>query len=110
MSVDLWRAEAAFWTDSAADAARRLDEAAIMVFGPTGILQGEAIAASLQDAPRWDEVQMTERHMTETADLAILAYRARALRQGQVYEAVCSSTWLRRDAGWRLVSHQQTPL
>ena len=110
MSEALWKAEQAFWTESAVEAIRALDEAAIMVFGPTGILQGRAIGDSLRDAPRWDGVRMQDRHATESDDVTILAYRATASREGTDYSALCSSTWIRRDEGWRLIAHQQTPL
>ena len=53
---------------------------------------------------------MDQRHVTESDDVTILAYRATAMREGITYRAFCSSTWIRRDDGWRLIAHQQTPL
>lgn len=65
----LWQAEAAFWTGSAAEAIRRLDPGAIMIFGPVGILHGDAaIAPTISDAPRWDAVDLHDRHATETGE------------------------------------------
>lgn len=110
MNRDCWATEQIFWTGSAAEAIRRLDEAAVMVFAPTGILQGRAIASRLGGAPRWDSIVMDQRHVTESDDVTILAYRATAMREGITYRAFCSSTWIRRDDGWRLIAHQQTPL
>ncbi|WCR09266.1 nuclear transport factor 2 family protein [Paracoccus stylophorae] len=110
MIEGIWAREQAFWTASAAEALRDLDDAAIMVFGPTGILQGDAIAPTLRDAPRWSEVAMTERHATRTDEVVVLAYRATARRDGKDHRALCSSTWLMRADGWKLIAHQQTPL
>lgn len=110
MSDAIWGREEAFWTGSAAEAIGCLDPAALMVFGPTGILEGEAIPPTLRDAPRWDEVWMKGRHLLRSDDIVVLAYLAEAQRGGQDYRALCSSTWIRRDAGWRLIAHQQTPM
>lgn len=106
----LWAAEEAFWILSAAEAARRMDDSAIMVFGPTGILQGQQILRMIEQAPRWDRVEMTDRHSSQLDDITVLAYRARANRQGQQYQALCSSSWVRRGNEYLLLCHQQTPV
>ena len=109
MSDDLWRQEDIWWTMGAAEAARRMAPNCVMVF-PEGIIQGADILARLSLGPRWDSVAMTDRHMAESGDLAVLAYRAEARRQdGSLRRVLCSSSWLRLD-GWRLICHQQTPV
>ena len=77
-----------------------------------GIVQGEDILARLSAGPRWDSVAMTDRHMAESGDLVVLAYRAearRAVGRESLRRVLCASSWLRLD-GWRLISHQQTLL
>lgn len=106
----LWAAEEAFWMLSAAEAARRLDDSAIMVFGPTGILQGQAILRAIEQAPRWDHVEMTDRHSIQQDEITVLAYHAQAHWQGQDYLALCSSSWVRRGNDYLLLCHQQTPV
>ena len=107
MSDDLWRHEEIWWTMGPAEAARRMAPNCIMVF-PDGIVQGEDILARLSSGPRWDSVAMTDRHMAESGDMAVLAYRAEARRAGAPPRRVlCSSSWVRLG-GWRLIAHQQT--
>ena len=108
MMDEIWQAEETWWTMGAAEARRRMHPAALMVFG-TGILQGEAILAGIDSAPRWETVEMADRHASETDSCAVLSYRAVARRaDGTRHEALCSSTWLRHDDGWHLIQHQQT--
>lgn len=106
----LWDLERRFWLEGPEHYARALDPGCVMVF-PFGVLQGAAIAASLDGAPRWTSVDMAERTLARpTDDLVVLAYRARGERAGaEPYAAWCSSTYRRDGAGWRLVQHQQTP-
>ena len=109
MSDDLWRHEEIWWTMGPAEAARRMAPNCIMVF-PDGIVQAEDILARLSSGPRWDSVAMTDRHMAESGDLVVLAYRAEARRAvggESLRRVLCASSWLRLDA-WRLISHQQT--
>lgn len=108
----LWLIEERFWT--AADAPRdTLDPGCIMAFpAPTGLLAGPGIADSLSGAPRWTRVEMTERRLAQPApDVAVLAYRARGVREGAApYEAFCTSTYRVSAGAWRLIQHQQTPI
>lgn len=79
---------------------------------PAGIIAGPAIAQSLADAPRWASVEMAERHVGRpAADLLVLAYKARGVRDGAApYGAYCTSTYRRDGDRWLLVQHQQTPV
>ena len=46
-----------------------------------------------------------------TVGLAILSYEARATRSnGEPYSALVSTGYARRDDGWKMMFHQQTPL
>ena len=108
----------------AAEARRRMHPSCVMVLAGS-VLQGEAILNGMDTAPRWDGVQMTDRHGVETEDAVVpflgqgmnaafedcvvLAYRAAATRKGAAYAALCSSTWVRQAEGWQLIQHQQTP-
>ncbi|NHF73823.1 nuclear transport factor 2 family protein [Paracoccus xiamenensis] len=111
MSDDLWRQEEIWWTMGAAEAARRMAPNCVMVLSGE-ILQGEDILARLSQGPRWDSVTMLDRHMAESGDMAVLAYRAEASRATGAEtrrRVLCSSNWIRLD-GWRLICHQQMPI
>jgi hypothetical protein len=108
----LWAIEERLWLRGADVFAAILDPECLMVFAPpVGILAGERIVASLAGAPRWTQIDMTERMVAQpAADLTVLAYRAEG-RRGDVdpYRAFCTSTYRRDGDAWRLVQHQQTP-
>jgi hypothetical protein len=110
---EAWRAEERFWTGDRDHYRDALDPECVMAFpAPAGIIRGPGIARSLAGAPRWSSVEMAERHVGRpAADLFVLAYRARGLRDGAApYAAYCTSTHRRDGDRWRLVQHQQTPL
>jgi len=110
----LWKIEEQLWTGGADVYASRLDPACLMAFpSPTGILKDrETILQSLNGAPRWTEVEMSDRILARPREsIAVLAYHAKARRPGEnaAYTAICTSTYVAREGGWRLVQHQQTP-
>ena len=121
MIEERWADEEIWWTGGTPEARRRMLAGAVMVFPEGrdggggvmhgGLMQGEAILAALDAAPRWETVAMNDRLAVETGDCVVLAYRAQARRPGGGdYAALCSSTWVRQQDGWRLVQHQQAPL
>ena len=111
MTSPIWTLETALWTGGLPEYRKSLDPSCIAVLPGPGILQGEAILAALEAAPRWREVDMAGRHLAETDALCVLGYIATASREGAApWRAACSSTWARRDNEWKIVRHQQTPL
>lgn len=109
----IWDLERGFWTGPPERAAALLDPGCLMAFpAPAGLLAGaKAIAPTLAGAPRWDAVAMADRRLAAPDPaLAVLAYRAEARRgDAPPWRVLCTSTWRRGAAGWRLVQHQQTP-
>jgi hypothetical protein len=56
-------------------------------------------------------VELSDEHVLELDDrTAVVAYRARAKRSNQGYEALFNSTYVRANGAWRLALHQQTPV
>jgi ketosteroid isomerase-like protein len=90
-----------------------LSEAAVMVFPePTGVLERSEILDSLGGADRWSTVEFTEEQLVEASDDVVqLVYRATATdsADGSEYRVLVTSTYVRHEASWRLLSHQQTP-
>lgn len=86
MTDELWAPEEGWWTMGAAEARRRMHPSCVMVLAGS-VLQGEAILNGMDTAPRWDGVQMTDRHGVETEDCVVLAYRAAATCKGAAYAA-----------------------
>lgn len=109
-----WSSERALWLEGSDAYGELLHAGALMVFAPpAGMLDRDATLASLRDAPRWTSARFSsQREVFPADDIALLAYRVRAGRGhgNDEYEAMCSSTWVRTEAGWRLALHQQTPI
>jgi hypothetical protein len=87
-----------------------LADDAVMAFG-FGVLSREQALAAMSSAPPWATFEIDEPRVVElTADSAVVVYRVRAQRAGDApYEAVASSTFVRRGGTWQLAFHQQTP-
>lgn len=108
----LWRMEERFWTDGSEGARHMAAKDAVFVFPyPAGILQGDALWREKEVAQRWRSVVMTERYLSRKDGIAVLAYHVSAERSGEpIYEALCTSTYLKDDTEWLRMSHQQTPV
>jgi hypothetical protein len=108
----LWDLETRFWQGDERFYDAALAPAALMVFpDPTGILDRDAILASIRGAPRWTQVDMTARRVVRPhADVAIAAYRFSARQDDDhAYRGWASSSYTRTDGVWSMSHHQQTP-
>jgi hypothetical protein len=103
----LWHADEEFYRDT-------LSEDAVMVFPePTGILERSTVLESLGGADRWRRVEFDDERLLEVDDDVFqLVYRAVAERSGDgsEYTALITTTYVRANGSWRLLSHQQTPV
>ena len=108
----LWEMEERFWTQDAESARKMTAKNAVFVFPyPAGILQGEALFREADVAQRWRSVVMTDRYLSQENGIAILAYRVSAERgDSPIYQALCTSTYLKDDGSWLRLTHQQTPV
>ena len=102
--------EERFWTEGADSARNMTAKNAVFVFPfPAGILSGTDIFREASVAQRWRSIRMTETYFAFKGDVAVLAYRVSAERgDAPIYEAVCTSTYLRDTDQWLRLSHQQT--
>lgn len=108
----IWVLERDFWLQGSRHFEKMLAPGCIMVFPPPiGIMTGAAILASLASAPRWTDVGMSDRVLSRFGSrFLVLSYRVEAHRSGSApYRALCSSSYVELEAGWRLAQHQQTP-
>lgn len=109
---DIWQREESFWLDGVAFYRDNMAAEAQMVFAdPVGILKGDEILDGLKAAPRWAAVEFADQTEQTLGDTRVLAYRATGSRDGaEPYSALCSTTYVRREGKWILLSHQQTPV
>jgi hypothetical protein len=109
---DLEALERDFWFGDAAYYRERLTEGCLMIFPGMGIVGREQLIAGIESGTRWSTVSFeTWRRDDPADDVAIIAYRASALRPGMpsLYRVDCGSLYVRAGELWRLAFHQQTP-
>jgi hypothetical protein len=110
----LFDLEEQFWKGGSAFYRRNLADAAVMIFpDPSGVMIKDEICSSIEDSPRWEDVQLEEHRVMELDDNAVVvSYKATATREGEIlpYVARASSAYVRDGASWKLAFHQQTPL
>lgn len=106
----LWDMEERFWTAPVDDVETDIAPECRMIFAEMGILDRDFALAGMRKGPRWDSVDMAERHIARSGkQVAVLTYRATAQRSdADPREAYCSSTYRGADDGWKMIQHQQT--
>ncbi len=83
---------------------------ALMVF-PGIVLDKAQSLRAIADAPLWSRYELSDIRVVEgTPDATFVTYRATAARTGEgEYRALMTTVYVRRERGWQLVLHQQTP-
>ena len=112
---DLLALEKQFWTGDKDFYRRNVDDSCLVAFGPemAGVMSNKDIAATAKDGGnRWKNLDIQLKGLIEPSnDVAILSYEASATRDsGEPYAALVSTGYAKRDDGWKMVFHQQTPL
>lgn len=108
----IWDFEQSLWTEGRENYQAKVDEQVVMVLPqPPFVYTGQAAIDAVSSTPVWDSAELSERQVMRPQEgLIVIAYRARASKGDETYEAHCTST-LRRIAHeeWTVVQHQQTP-
>jgi hypothetical protein len=103
-----------FWTGDSAFFELHVDGDCLIAFSPemAGVMNRSDLAATAKDGNLWKDLEITLKGFIEPTDgIAMLTYEARAVREnGEPYAALVSTGYARRDDGWRMIFHQQTPV
>jgi hypothetical protein len=101
---------------TSADVARGFYDAVlaedVLMLLPGGLVldDREQVLATMSGPP-WTHHELHDvRALGLSDDCVVVTYRVHAEREGAPYDALMSSTYVRRDGAWRLALHQQTPL
>ena len=82
----------------------------IMVF-PGMRLDRDAAIEAIPDGPSWTSYELRDEDVHRPSpDTAVVAYHAVARRDGSMYEAEATSTYVLQDGRWWLALHQQSPV
>lgn len=109
---DLLSIERELWKGEADAYRQNLDDDCLVAFTEmAGVSTREDIAGMVEGGPRWRDVELeVEGFLHLTEEVAILCYRASAVRGEDRYRALVSSGYVRRGDAWKMMFHQQTPL
>lgn len=105
--------EKSLWTDGPEAYRRHVDGKCLLAFTKmAGVSNRDEIVATVAAGPRWRELEFDVQGLVQpAADVALLTYRVSAIRgDDERYRALVGSGYVRRDDGWKLMYHQQTPL
>jgi hypothetical protein len=87
-----------------------LDERVVMLLPGGMVLDDRATIVESMSGQPWSRYALEDlRTLRPTPDSGVVAYGVVATRDGQEYSALMSSVYVRREDGWKLVFHQQTP-
>lgn len=90
---------------------RIMTPTAVMVLANGVVLDRDAVAASLDEAPPWREYSIEEPRLVELDERsAVLVYTGAASREDGEFRALMSSVYTRTGDQWQLALYQQTPL
>ena len=108
----VWAFEESLWAADGEHYQHSVDDEVVMVLpSEPFVLHGEAAKQAVIDTPRWSEVDLSRRTVSRPQEgLIVVAYHAKVAREGETYEAWCTSTYRRlAHERWTVVQHQQTP-
>lgn len=107
----VWDFEKSLWTGGADRYRELIDDECLMVLPePPFVMSGAQAIEAVADTPRWTDVEISNAQIARPQEgLIVIAYDARARRDGETYHAFCTSTIRRLShEEWRVVQHQQT--
>ena len=106
-----WEALASSSDEAAAFYGQVLGERVLMLLPGGLVVDDRSKALDMMRGAPWSSFALFEERVVElTTTSAVIAYRCRACRSDDGYEALVASTYVLADDAWRLVVHQQTPV
>lgn len=112
---EIFALEANFWLLGERFFLDHVDEQCLLAFPQMPQMHGvharSQVAATAAAPNRWSGLQISNRNLLlPSRELAIISYRADAMRGNTKYSALVSSAYAKRESGWKLAFHQQSPL
>lgn len=115
LQEELFRIEEGFWLSGEDHFLQHLDERCLLAFPQMEQMHGvlpRADVARTAVPDRWRDLRISNRALVQLGDDAcVISYRADVTRgDGTPYAALIGSSYVRRREGWKLASHQHSPL
>ncbi|KQT87629.1 MULTISPECIES: hypothetical protein [unclassified Methylobacterium] len=108
----VWSFEKSLWTGGADHYRELVDDECLMALPqPPYVFTGRQAIEAVANTPRWADVEIDNGQIARPQEgLIVIAYTVKATKDGETYEAHCTSTYRRlAHEEWRVVQHQQTP-
>ena len=112
LEQDLIALERQFWSSKPEAYLQNADDGCLVAFPQMAKVMSREEMAGMAQEGRWSDVTIDKRGLVAlTEKVAILTYEASAKGvDGQLYHALVSSAYAKRNGNWKLAFHQQTPL
>lgn len=112
LETDLLAIEATLWAGGPEAYREHCAEECLVVFAEMAGMMARDEIAGMAEAGRWRDVRIARKAFTMlTGGSAVVAYDCSATRaDGHPYRAYVTSTYVKREDGWKLAAHQQTPI
>jgi hypothetical protein len=110
---ELLALERGFWTGDDEFFRENSDSGVLVAFPHmAGVLGRKDLAETAKNPNRWQSLEMEIKGILEPQDgLVVLTYEAKAVREnGEPYNALISTGYLKRGDGWKMIFHTQAPL
>jgi hypothetical protein len=106
-----WRALSSTGEQAAELYEQVLDDPVLFLLPGGLVLDDRAAIVRAVSGQPWSSYELRDAQVLRpTPDIGIVGYRVAARRGDAAYEALMSSTYVRRETGWKLAFHQQTPV
>ncbi len=108
----IWQFEESLWLGDGDTYRALIDEQCVMALpAAPHVFDRDAAIEAVAGTPRWSEVAFSEQRVQRPEEgLIVIAYRAKAARDGEAYEAYCTTSMRRRGhEDWLVVQHSQLP-
>jgi hypothetical protein len=106
--------EKRFWTGDSAFFEQNTDSECLVALSleMAGVMGNKDLAGTVKDGNRWKALEFDLKGTVQPSDdVVMLTYGANATRaNGETYDALVSTGYVRRSDGWKMMFHQQTPL
>ncbi len=113
LEKDLLALEKKFWSGDESFYRKNADTACLVAFSEmAGLMSNPDLAATAKDGNRWRKLDMEMKGLVRPSDdVAILTYEATAeSADGKPHHAIVSTGYVKREDGWKMMFHSQTPL
>jgi hypothetical protein len=110
---ELLALEREFWTGDSAFFRKNADKECLVAFTEMArVMNNAELAETAKNPHHWKELDIDLKGRIEPRDGIVLqTYEVNAVRSnGEPYRALVSSGYMKRNGGWKMMFHAQTPL